>query len=383
MADLLAPADDLCDIGERAPCTDAERRAAVGLRRELRRRGHEAWVEPVWTRPQWPPALLVHSILGVTGSVVSVGAPAIGLGLGLAAALGLALEWRGRLSPVRLLFGRRATQMVVTEPEDPDAIALILVAGYDAPRRGVVFRDAVRRLAARGRGPGVLGWLAIAALVIAAAAGARLAGVEGAWLGAVQFPPTVALLLTFAAAADIWLSDVSPGASDPASGAAVALAALDDLADDPPAELSACVVLAGASETVPPAALRSYLRGERLVPADTVVIEVGPCGSGEPVLVTGHPQLRSAAAAAGIPLGRGRLPVARGLKLPAARLECRDASGIAPRSRQPSDTPDRLDPRAARDARDALLDLVDALDAALVRRRAPAQPAREAASSTK
>ncbi|HEX8101998.1 MAG TPA: HypC/HybG/HupF family hydrogenase formation chaperone, partial [Solirubrobacteraceae bacterium] len=70
------------------------------------------------------------------------------------------------------------------------------------------------------------------------------------------------------------------------------------------------------------------------------------------------------------------------LKLPAARLECRDAAGIAPRSRQPSDTPEAVDPDAVAAARDALLDLVDALDEALVARRQPAG-ARERASSTK
>ncbi|HEX8104216.1 MAG TPA: hypothetical protein VF533_16475, partial [Solirubrobacteraceae bacterium] len=312
MAGLLDSIDALCDVPRRAPCSDAERRAAIGLRRELERRGHEAWAEPVWTRPQWPTALLAHALLAVAGSVVSVSAPAVGLGLALAAALGLALEAGGRLSPVRLPFRRRATQMVVTEPEDPEAIALVLVAGYDAPRRGLIFRDALRRLAARGRGPGrprAVGWLALAALAIAAAAGARLGGVEANWLGIAQFVPTVVLLLALAAAADIALSDVSPGASDPASGVAVALAALDDLVDDPPAELSASVLLAGASETVPPDAVRRYLRAERLDPARAVVIEVGPCGAGDPVLITGHPQLRAAAAAAPLPLAPGRRPL--------------------------------------------------------------------------
>lgn len=384
----------LCGFEARGACTDAERRAAEWLRAELARRGHEAWVEPVWTRPGWAGSLLLHAAVAVLASVLSVSLPAAGLALALVAGAGLALERSGRGSPLRLGFRRRATQVVVTEPEDPEAIRLVLCAGYDAPLRGLVLRDGWRRAGARigARLPGPLGslgafgWLALACLVIAAAAGARLAGIDAGWLGAVQFPPTVALLLAFAAASDIALSEVSPGASEPASGTAVALALLDELSARPPAELSPCVLLAGASSALPPTALRAFLRSERLVPADTVLLELGACGAGEPAVAAGHPQLRAAAAEAGLPALRlprpSALRAARSRRLPAAHLACRDTAGIAPRARTAGDTPDAVDPDALEAAYDAALDLVDALDETLAARH-PAAAARELASSAK
>jgi len=374
---------NLCAFERRAPCSDAERRAAEWLRDELARRGHDAWVEPLWIRPQWPLALLLHTALGVAASVVAVGAPAVGLGLALAALLSAGIEASGRISPLRWGFRRRATQVVITEPADPDAVRLVLCAGYDAPRRGLIFRDGVRRLVARGRGPGPLGWLLVALLVLAAAAGARLGGVEAAWLGAVQFVPTVALLLTFALAADVALSDVAPGASDPASGAAVALALHDELSDRPPAELSVSLLLCGGSEGIPPGAVRAHLKLEGHATEDVVVLELGACGAGAPVVAAGHPQLRAAAAEAGLEPAPVRRPTAlraaRALRLPAARIACLE-DGITPRSRQPSDVPEAVDPEAMAAAYDAALELVDALDDDLVARR-EAREAAEAAAA--
>ena len=385
MPGLSATVRDLSAFERRAPCSDAERRAAEWLRAELGRRGHDAWVEPLWIRPQWPLALVLHCALAGAASVVAVGTPAVGLGLAVAALLSLLIEASGRTSPLRWLFRRRATQVVLTEPEDPDAVQLILCAGYDAPRRGLVFRDGLRRLAARGRGPGPLGWLIVATLVIAAAAGARLAGIDEPWLGAVQFVPTVALLLAFAAAADIGLSDVSPGASDPLSGAAVALALHDELAARPPEELSVSLLLYGASEGIPPGAVRAHLKREDLATEDVVVLELGACGAGEPVLATRHPQLRRAAVEAEIPPAPVRRPtatrVARALRLPTARLACLER-GITPRSRQPSDTFEALDPEAMEAAYDAALDLIDALDEDLAERRAAHEADRDDVQAT-
>ncbi len=384
MPELLDTVRSLCAFERRGPCTDAERRAAEWLREELGRREHEAYVEPVWIRPQWPLALLLHAALAIVASVVSVSAPAVGLGIAVAVALSLLIEASGRTSPLRLPFRRRATQVVVTEREDPDVVELILCASYDAPRRGLIFRDALRRLAARGprRGPGPLGWLIVAVAVIAAAAGARLAGLDAAWLGAVQFVPTVVLLLAFAAAADIALSEVSAGASDPASGAAVALALHDELVAEPPGELSVSLLLAGAGETVPPAAVRAHLKREQLASEEVVVLEIGACGAGEPVLATGHPQLRRAAAAAELPLAPVRRPTAmraaRSLRLPTARLACLER-GITPRSRQPSDTPEHVDPAAMEAAYEAALELIDALDEELAERREAREAERETA----
>ncbi|MEO8691064.1 MAG: hypothetical protein ABI611_22985, partial [Solirubrobacteraceae bacterium] len=68
------------------------------------------------------------------------------------------------------------------------------------------------------------------------------------------------------------------------------------------------------------------------------------------------PRRRSSAAAA-----------ARGRRLPAAWIGALDASGIAPRSRQPSDTVEHLDPASGEAVLDFALACVDALDADLTR----------------
>ena len=333
--DLIA---GLCGFARRAPCSDAERRAANWLEAELARRGHEAWVEPLWTRPQWAPSLALALALAVAASVVAVAAAGVGLALALAATVSLGLEAAGRVSPLRLPFPRRATQVVVCEPPDPAAIRLVLCASYDAPRRGLLFADRLRRLAARGRGPGPLGWLALAAGAIAAAAGARLAGVDATWLGALQLIPTIVCLLGLAAAIDIALSDVCTGASDPASGAAVAVALLDELAARPPAGVSPALLLAGSGETIPAVVAGRHLRAERLDPARAVVLELGACGAGVPEVAARHPGLRAAAAEAGVAPGRRAREPSRACR-PRAWRAARPRDGLRARGRRATSLP--------------------------------------------
>src|SRR4051794_35136887 len=195
-------AEGLCRFEARGPCTDAERRAAGWLHDELRVAGHEAWVETHWVRPQWALALALHAAVGVVASLAALTVPlpaAIAAGL---AALSIALEAAGRTSPLRWLFPRRATQNVLTVPDEaagaappassaPPAaraagrIALLICARYDAPRGGLVTRDGPRRLAARLRGRlraralGPRAWVALGLAAVAACAGARALGVEG------------------------------------------------------------------------------------------------------------------------------------------------------------------------------------------------------------
>ena len=120
--------------------------------------------------------------------------------------------------------------------------------------------------------------------------------------------------------------------------------------------------------------MRAHLRRERLDRTRVVVLELGPCGAGTPAYATTHPQLRAACERAAETLGgAARAPLrgasaaaaARGRRLPAAWIGALDAAGIAPRSRQPSDTLEHLDPAAAEAALDFALACVDALDADL------------------
>lgn len=271
----------------RSPGSDAERRAASWLHDELRRRGHEAWAETHWVRPQWALSLLLACVLGVAGSVLAPSLPGLGLGLALLAAVHLAVESLGRPGPLRLLLFRRATQNVLVLPRDSERIALWITARYDAPRRGLL----------AGRLPGARPYLAFAALVIAGAAGWRIAGAEGLAVGIVQFVPTVALLAATATASDAALSGVSPGAADNAAGVAVAVALLDELAKLPPQRLAPALLLHGAGEG-DPLGLRAQVRRDRMEPRDNVIVEIRGAEA-DPRWATRHPQLRLACEGAG------------------------------------------------------------------------------------
>jgi hypothetical protein len=109
------------------------------------------------------------------------------------------------------------------------------------------------------------------------------------------------------------------------------------------------------------------------------VLEIGPCAAGEPAWRTRHPQLRRAAVLAAEALGleppRRRPRPARGVRrLPAIRVACLDARGIAARSHQPDDTADAVDSEATDRAIDLALGIADALAAELAAaaKRAPA-----------
>jgi hypothetical protein len=374
----------LARFEDRGPCSDAERRAAAWLHDELRAAGHEAWVETHWVRPQWALSLALHATLGVVASLLAIATPLPAAILAALAALSMAVEASGRSGPLRYLFPRRATQNVLTVPDEeggaPD-ITLLICARYDAPRGGLITRDGPRRLAARlrrrlgGHALGPRAWVALALAAVAVCAGLRELGVDGAWLGLAQFVPTIALLGALAAAGDVAVSPVSPAAGDNASGVGVALALHAELTRNPPDALAPALLLYGAGEGGP-SAVRAHLRRERLDRERVVVLELGPCGAGSPAYATAHPQLRAACeraaealdGAARTPLRRsGAAAAARGRRLPAAWTGARDAAGIAPRSRQPSDTLEHLEPASADAVLDFALACVDALDADVTR----------------
>jgi hypothetical protein len=190
----------------RGPGTDAERRAARDLARRLEVLGRNAAVEPFEAWPAYPRAHLIHALLAIAGSVVSVYSPVVGIAL-VAVAVALTFgDGTGLFMLTRRLTGRRASQNVVSAEDGGKSGTLVLVAHYDAepPPRG--FR--------------VFFWSMVAVLVCCAA---RLAGVDGAALTAVQFVPTVLLIVSVPLLVDLALSRAPPGANDNASGVATVL----------------------------------------------------------------------------------------------------------------------------------------------------------------
>jgi hypothetical protein len=322
--------DGLCAHAGRGACSDAERRAALWLHDELRSRGHEAWVETRWLRPQWALALALGSLLAAAGSLRSVVAPVPGLVAAVA----------GAVTMVVRPFPRRATQHVLTALPD-DGVVAVIAAAYDAPRRGLVSERLVRHPA-----------VPACAAVIVAAAVARVAGYEPGWLGVVQLVPTLALIVAVAAATDRALGDWERGANDNASGVAVAVALFEELSRRPLRALTPALLLVGAGHALPREA-RRHLRREGLSAERVTLLELGPCGAGEPVWAARHPQVRAAAERASAALGRAASSEGRvGARWPAIRIEG-SARG------------EDVDPAALDAALDLALGVVDAVDAVL------------------
>jgi hypothetical protein len=334
--------DGLCSFAGRGACTDAERRAALWLHGKL----GSAFVETRWVRPQRWAVLGLGCLLCVGGGLLAVPVPLAGLIVAGIGALSLCVEAAGWVGPVRLVFPRRATQHVLTAVPEAGT-PLVIAAAYDAPRRGLVLNERWRRW----RLP--RGTLAACGVAVTGTAGARLAGVEAGWLGAVQLVPTIALLVALAAAVDIALSGWAPGANDNASGVAVALALFDELSREPPRTLAPALLLVGAGHTEPRAA-KGYVDG--------VLLELGPCGLGRPAVRARHPQAQAAAERAAAALGArtaGDRPAAAGV-----RIACLDDRGIVPRAHQEDDT--IVDEAAMEAALDLALAVVDALDGELL-----------------
>src|ERR671919_1109992 len=128
------------------------------------------------------------------------------------------------------------------------------MAHYDAARTGYIFSKGskrIRRLPERTRlviGPfRIFFWVGLAPLL--PILGARMAGLDAAWLNAMQAIPTIVLIVAAFLLIDIALSEIVPGAYDNASGVAAVLSAADELRADPPANLDIWVVLTGAEES--------------------------------------------------------------------------------------------------------------------------------------
>jgi len=271
--DSIAETGGLARYPGRSAGTDAERRAANHLHRELEVIGREAHVRTLSIRPRWGLTHALHCLLGIAGSVVSVGSPAAGGALLLAAALSTVLDATGLFQVVRRGTGSRASQNVEAPRDTGRPGLLVVTAQVDAPRRSGAFGLAVRFF----RDPWLVLLLALVGLL--ALAVLRLLGLEGGAVTGPQFAATVVLILLAPAFADVELT----GAGTDEPGAAAAEVALG-LAEELEGELEhfdVGVLFTGAAE---PFALgmRAWLRANRpsLEAERTAVVSVGRLGSG-------------------------------------------------------------------------------------------------------
>lgn len=386
----------LARIAPRGPGSDGERRAARWLATVLRDDlGRESRTETVWVRPHRAAVVALHAGAGVTGSVLAVPRPAIGLGIAIAALVSWLLDGLGVAHLARRLTFERATQNLVSPPTAATRggrqriVRLVICAAYDAGRGGIVRREPVRRMVARARGlaggrlPGSGGVLALSLAAVAILAGARLGDVDAAWLGAIQLVPTVVLMVALALALDSELARTGPGAGDPVSGAAVAIALAAALDRDPPRHLGVELVLTGAGEG-PSLGMREFVRARRhdWRPEATAVLHVAACSRGRPrwwvsdgpvVPQRLHPRLVELAdeVAEDLPelearphRGRGATGAwaARRARWPTIAVGCLEDEAWPRDSHTDLDTAERVDARAMRDGLEFALELVRALD---------------------
>jgi hypothetical protein len=368
--DLLDELDAILDLGRRAPGSDAERRTANHLRDRLRALGRDADVESFAIYPAWPLAYVLLASAAVGASVLSVYVPVAGAALALAAALLTFLD-AGVLVPVaRRVFGRRASQNVVSFDTAGRPGAVVLVAHLDAGRAGLVHGDSTaRRRAALGRalrrpvgGLSVVFW---AELAVLACTLLRLANIDSTALTIVQFVPTLALIVAIALLTDVALAGTKAGENDNASGA-VALLGL--VADPPELDHFDVHVLFTGAQKAGAAGMRDFLKRHGLPRDSTVVVNVDQVGSGEVrytrregALITqrSHPQLVGIAAedeSVGAMVNRtasdGHAATASGYA--AITVTCRDGFDYAS---------GRVDERALSSAERFCAELLERLDA--------------------
>jgi hypothetical protein len=376
--DPLVEIEELVDLGRRGPGSDAERRAARHLEGRLRELGRDVEVEPIEVRPAHQLTYAVLAIVSLAGSLVSVSSPAVGVGLGLAALLATLGEATGRLPLARRLTGRRASQNVVSRASADRGATLILAAHYDSGRGGAAF---TRRL--WGRVPGGTLWPLLAAmLLVAIGCGLRLAGVEGPAVSALQFVPTVGLLLALPLLVDIALTAPTPGANDNASGVATALALAEEVGDGLE-HFDLWVLLTGAHEGGG-LGMAAWMRRHRksLDAERAVVLNLDEVGVGEVRYAAregalagraAHPQLLQLCrdiAADDASIGafdpapvtlpsRTDAAVARSRGIPAITITCRPA----PDHHLQTDVPERIDEGALDRVRGFTRELIERLDA--------------------
>lgn len=396
--DPLALAHRLAAITDRGACSDGERLAARESTRILREHGRRGVrTQTLWVRPANPLVCALPAAAGVAATLVLVDHARVAIALAVVALLLLAGEATGRAPLLsRALVAARATQNVVSTGGNPDApVRLVVTASLDTPRGGLLDAGGrVPRAAAglrrrlRGHLPGRHGLTAFLLLWVAAAAGARQAGLGAQVAGASVLVPALALLALAAGLGEAGLVRPGrPGANANASSAAVALALVAALDRRPPRMLGVDLVLAGAGEAGA-VGLRRWIAAQKRAgrrAEEVVILHVAASGRGGPVWWTRdgalvplrlHPQLRAIAARVADgerhlgarPYESRRMSgaaVARGRGWPAIAVGAVDAAGVVPDAGRDADVPDTLDPTTLADVLALALGIVARLDAEL------------------
>lgn len=384
MIDPMREIRALVEFDGRWPGTDAERRAAVHLTERLRALGREAEVEPTRIRPGYPLTHVIHALLGIAGSVVSVSQPLIGALLVLFAAVSTFGDLTGSFFLVRRLTPGRASQNVVSREHGGKPGLLVISAHYDAARTGAVFsRRSLERTAALSKlirrpiSPFAPSFWSLVAIFICCML--RLISIDSLPVTVVQFIGTVILIVSVPLLADIALSGVVPGANDNASGVATALRLAERFGGSLQ-HFDILVLLPGAEEGFL-LGMRAWLRRHKkeLDRNSTVFVNLDTVGhglvrwqtkSGFILPLAFHPTL------IGLCEELGEEHNARGVKMrviadaysarsagfPAISIGCLNAMDYVPTYHQHTDSPENVDIDALDRAYHFCSDLIELID---------------------
>jgi peptidase M28-like protein len=384
MVEPLREIEALVEFDGRWPGTDAERRAATHLCERLRALGRDAELEPTRVRPGYPLAHIIHALLGIVASVVSVKAPLVGLGLAGIATVSTFGDLTGTFWLARLLTPGRASQNVVSREDGGKAGLLVLSAHYDAARTGAVFnRRALERGAAlskairRPLGPFTPFFWSLVVILICTLL--RVLGVDPVPVTVIQFIATVALIAAVPLLADIALSGVVPGANDNASGVATVLR-LAERYGGSLQHFDLLVLLPGAEEGFL-LGMRAWVRRHRkeLDRGSTIFLNIDTVGHGmprysakegfvfplsfHPTLVDMCEELAEEHHARAVTMRViGDAYAARAAGFPAMSISCLNAMDYVPTYHQHTDTLENVDPDALDRAFFFCSDLIELID---------------------
>ncbi|HEY1596585.1 MAG TPA: M28 family peptidase [Thermoleophilaceae bacterium] len=385
VVDPLREIDALVEFDGRWPGTDAERRAAGHLVERLRALGREAELEPTRIRPGYPLTHLLHALIGIAGSVVSVRSPLAGVLLVLFATVSTFGDLTGSFFIVRRLTPGRASQNVVSHEDGGKPGLLVVSAHYDAARTGAVFgRRSLERAATlsklirRPLGPfAPFFWSLVVILVCCLL---RLISVDPLPLIVLQFVGTVVLIVSVPLLADIALSGVVPGANDNASGVATALRLAERFGGGSLQHFDLMVLLPGAEEGFL-LGMRAWLRRHKkeLDRGSTVFVNIDTVGHGtvrwqtksgfifplafHPTLLGLCDELGEEHNARGVPMRViADAYAARSAGYPAISIGCLNAMDYVPTYHQYTDTPENVDIDALDRAFLFCSDLIELID---------------------
>ena len=382
--------EDLTAIEGRWGGSDAERRAARYLEQQLGELGREARSEPTRVRPNFPVTHVIHALLAIAGSVVSVEVPLVGAALVLLAAVSTFGDLTGTFQLVRRLTAGRASQNVVSEESSDRPGTLVLVAHYDAGRTGAVHGPRVtERRAVLGKlirrpigGWSIFFWSLIGVMVCCLL---RVIGLEPMLLTVIQFLFTVVLISSVPLLADIALSGAVPGANDNASGVATVLRLAERYGGDLD-HFDVWVVFTGAQESFM-LGMKAFLKAHRheLPRERTIFLNVDQVGHGtvrwaaKDGLIFGqrfHPTLLRLCeqiaeedeeedrygARSFVSRSASDAHAARSAGYPSISISTLNALDYAPHHHLPGDVPERIDEEALERAFRFCSELIELLD---------------------